>query len=127
MKYIVDCIQIFKFGIQPKWEDEQNKGGAEYRIDLKQNLDAVQQVWKTLVFDLMKGTVPHIEKGIAGVRINQKHKKFSFLGFRLEIWLHTKEEHSEMNKDIKTYLEKNIVKGVIGDSLEVSWFDARNC
>lgn len=86
---------------------------------MKHNLRAVQEAWKVLVFDLMKGTVPHIKDGIAGVRINQKHKKFSFMGFRLEVWLHTNNEISEMNKAIKAYLEQNIVKGVIGEQHEV--------
>lgn len=34
----------------------------------------LQALWETMVFDLVTGRCPHIEDGIAGVRLVQKSK-----------------------------------------------------
>ena len=34
-KYIISCVQMFKTGISPMWEDEANKKGGEWRLEIK--------------------------------------------------------------------------------------------
>lgn len=34
-KFVVSAIQLFKTGVEPAWEDEVNKKGAEFRVEIK--------------------------------------------------------------------------------------------
>jgi hypothetical protein len=62
---------LFKYGITPAYEDSKNK--AELRLDLGlvRNLGILQNVWETIVFDMMTGNCPCLdtEEGINGIRI----------------------------------------------------------
>lgn len=57
-----------------------------------------------MVFDMVLGNMPHIKNGVAGVRINQRSKNFSFINFRLEIWMTVDDEQCKIVQDIKQYL-----------------------
>ena len=65
------AIQIFKHGIKPEWEDEINKKGSEWRLEMgiPSDPNMLQMIWEGLVFDFITGNrCPHIED-IAGARI----------------------------------------------------------
>lgn len=70
-QFTVSAIQMFKENIIPAWEDPVNKEGSEYRIDINKHVpdDVVQDIWNTLIFDMILGKMPHIIDGIAGVRL----------------------------------------------------------
>lgn len=80
-----------------------NINGSEFRIEIKMfnNNDLITQIWQKMVQDLILGVVPHIKDGIAGVRINQRQKAFSFINFRLEVWMMVDDENSQIVQDIK--------------------------
>ena len=63
---------MFKTGIKRAWEDELNKNGSEFRIDLSYMKDPekVQSIWEALVFDIVTGNMPNVEKQVAGVKLN---------------------------------------------------------
>ena len=76
-KYIISCVQMFKTGISPMWEDDANKKGGEWRLEIKQHTtENLQKIWERLVFDMITGNMPHCKEGVAGVRLNQKQKNF---------------------------------------------------
>ena len=64
---------------------------------------------------MVLGNMPHIKDGIAGAKINQRQKQFSFINFRLEIWMTTKDEESDIVKDIRKYLEEDLIDDVLKD------------
>lgn len=108
---------LFKHGITPAYEDTRNK--AELRLDfgLIRDLGILQNVWETVVFDFMTGNCPGLdtEEGINGVRVVQKSKNFNVNGFRIEFWLSTGNENSEIVKKIKKYIENNIKQDILSE------------
>ena len=101
---------LFKTGIHPSFEEKRNK--AEFRLEMGQLKDEalLQKVWETLVFDFVTGNCPGLEgdQGISGVRFVQKSKKDQLNSFRIEMWLLGDDEHSNVNNEIKQYLETSI-------------------
>lgn len=116
-QYIVSSLQMFKAGVKPEWEDPMNIAGSEFRIEVKMynSNDTVQQIWQKVVIDMVLGNMPHIKDGIAGVRINQRHKNFSFINFRLEVWMMVEDDQSDIVKDIRKYLEEQIIDDILKD------------
>jgi len=55
------------------------------------------------VFDFVTGNCPGLEgdNGISGVRFVQKSKKDQLNSFRIEMWLLSDDEHSDINNQIK--------------------------
>ena len=108
---------MFKGGVKPAWEDPVNSKGSEFRIEVKvfNNNDIVQQLWQKIVFDMVLGNMPHIKDGIAGAKINQRQKQFNFINFRLEIWMTVNDEQSEIIKDIRKYLEDDLIEDCLKD------------
>lgn len=109
---------MFKTGIKPAWEDEMNKNGSEFRIDLgyMKDPEKVQIIWETLVFDIVTGNMPHIEKHVAGVKLNQKTKGNTLNSFRFELWLLSDQEKCAENEEIKRYLETRIIGELLKDT-----------
>ena len=67
---------MFRTGIMPKWEDEVNIKGGEFKVDLSGIRDpqSLQKIWEMLVFGCITGNIPKVKEGIAGVRFIQKVK-----------------------------------------------------
>ena len=119
---------MFKAGVKPEWEDPVNQNGSEFRIEVKMynNNDTIQQIWQKVVIDMVLGEFPHISDGIAGVRINQRHKNFSFINFRLEIWMTVEKEDCDIVRNIKKYLEEYIIDDLLKDQQGATCkFDSR--
>lgn len=114
-KFIVSCVQMFKEGILPAWEDPVNKDGSEFRIDIPKysNGEVIQNVWQQLVMDMLTGEMPHVTDGVAGVRLVVKAKNFNFQNFRIELWMSQKDEENEVLKDLKDYLQNKIVDDIL--------------
>lgn len=75
---------------------------------------------------MVLGNMPHINTAVTGIRINQRQKQFSFLHFRLELWMtHGDENHPEV-KDLRKYLEEQVIDDILKDmSNVVCKFDDR--
>ena len=63
---------MFKTGIKPAWEDELNKNGSEFRVDLgfMKDPEKIQLIWETLIFDIVTGNMPRVSSDVAGVKLN---------------------------------------------------------
>lgn len=78
-----NTYNLFKYGIEPKWEDKENTNGGEWRLPLpgsyKSHLD---KYWlDTLLTVLGEGFGPEESDDITGIVLNIKHGKD-----RLAIW-----------------------------------------
>ena len=107
-------IQLFKDGITPMWEDENNKNGG--RISLKLRKEYSNLVWEELIFAFIGGYFDkEIKDEINGLVMNCK-KDFN----TLQIW--TKNFNTEVNKGIEKNIREllNIPKEVI---LEIKPFN----
>jgi translation initiation factor 4E len=110
-------IQLFKDGITPMWEDENNKKGG--RISLKLRKEFSNLVWEELIFAFIGGYFnKEIKDEINGLVINCK-KDFN----TLQLW--TRNFDSEINKGIENNLREllNIPKEVI---LEIKSFNVQH-
>ena len=89
-------FQLFKEGIAPMWEDEQNKNGG--RIALKLRKEYSNLVWEELVFAFIGGYfAKEIKDEINGLVINCK-KDFN----TLQIWT------KSFSEEVTSGIEKNI-------------------
>jgi translation initiation factor 4E len=89
-------FQLFKEGIAPMWEDDQNKNGG--RIALKLRKEYSNLVWEELVFAFIGGYfAKEIKDEINGLVINCK-KDFN----TLQIWT------KSFSDDVTSGIEKNI-------------------
>ena len=89
-------FQLFKEGIAPMWEDENNKNGG--RVALKLRKEFSNLVWEELVFAFIGGYLANdVKDEINGLVINCK-KDFN----TLQIWT------KSFTEEVTTYIEKNI-------------------
>ena len=89
-------MQLFKEGIKPMWEDENNKNGG--KIALKLRKEYTNLVWEELVFAFIGGYLAkEIKDEINGLVINCK-KDFN----TLQIWT------KSFNVEVTSGIEKNI-------------------
>lgn len=62
---------MFQTGIKPAWEDEKNKQGGEFKLDIQglREAEVLQNLWEGIVFDIVTGNVPCVKQGITGIRL----------------------------------------------------------
>ena len=108
-------MNIFQDGIEPMWEDEQNKGGKYFQCDyqIKSDLETFSQLanahWKKLALCTMGGTIPNGEY-INGIRFVDKTKlaygyNKIMISFKYEIWTNSNMKEDELN-ELKNYCTK---------------------
>ena len=89
-------MQLFKEGIKPMWEDENNKNGGKIALKLRKEYSNL--VWEELVFAFIGGYfAKEIKDEINGLVINCK-KDFN----TLQIWT------KSFNEEVTSGIEKNI-------------------
>lgn len=94
-------INVFKDGIQPLWEDENNKNGCSWSLVLKQEIS--QRFFEKLLVRMCTGFFKTFEPtGIVGVNKDGR--------FKLSIWsknIPLQNEHVNAINEIKSALEVN--------------------
>ena len=76
----IDGIGLFQKGIQPAWEDEQNRYGSDIMARKEFDWNSLKEVWTRLVCAVIGEALPHSEI-ISGCRIVDKYNQLKF-----EIW-----------------------------------------
>ena len=107
-------MNIFQEGIEPMWEDEQNKGGKYFQCDyqIKHNMETFSQLannhWKKLALSIMGGTVPYSEY-INGIRFVDKTDfgRGKIIMFRMEIWVKKGLEENKLN-ELKSFFSTHL-------------------
>ena len=122
--YQVSAIMIFRDGIKPYFEDRKNK--AELRLDLGnvREPELLQLIWETFVFDVISGNCPGVgdndDEGISGIRLVQKSAGSVLKGFRLEVWLLSKDPDNKHTLGVQAYLEDHIKTDICSQRLKES-------
>ena len=114
-KYRINSMNIFKEGIKPMWEDEQNKGGKYFQLDYqikKEDMDTFSNLanlhWKKLALCTMGGTIPNADY-INGIRFVDKtdFDRGKIIMFRMEVWVRKNMEENKL-EELKKYLSENL-------------------
>ena len=113
-KYRITSMNIFQEGIEPMWEDEQNKGGKYFQCDyqIKHNMETFSQLanshWKKLALCIMGGTVPYCEY-INGIRFVDKTDfgRGKIIMFRMEIWVKKGLDENKLN-ELKSFFSTHL-------------------
>lgn len=81
-----NTYNLFKFGIEPKWEDPQNNAGGEWRITLPpERQRALDEHWiNTILTVIGEGFGPEESDDIAGIVLNVRRGNN-----RIAIWTKT--------------------------------------
>ena len=124
-KLRIEGLNLFKLGIDPKWEDKQNKGGKVIQIsfdiykDLQSFLSEIGNYWMKLMLWVCGGSLPcahlvsYIFIQINGVRFVDKSKAKMKILYRFEIWIHNS-YHNDYNMQnhhldkLKTFLKSEL-------------------
>lgn len=121
---VVECLMLFKKGIQPSWEDPANHFGGSLIVELEllkgQELDLT---WKNLIFGIVGHTFP-LSEFVNGFRVLDRVKKFGVV--KLEVWI--SKGLSKYKKDSEEYkvnygIREEIsmgLKNLIGNTRNVS-------
>ena len=128
-KLRIISMNIFKEGIKPLWEDENNNGGKflklEYQIKnvsrIEEFFKAASLQWEKLALCAMGRSLPGA-KFINGIRFVDKtnFKKGNQIMFRIEIWVSKKIEENILNK-LKEVVGKNLgCENVIVQDIKVN-------
>lgn len=112
---VVECMMLFKKGIEPKWEDPKNKLGGSLIVELadipNKELDSI---WKDLIFSLIGNTFPFSEC-VNGFRLLDRIKKLNLV--KLELWITTGLSFFSDKTD-KQYLDNKNKKDLITKALK---------
>ena len=128
-KLRIISMNIFKEGIKPLWEDENNNGGKflklEYQIKnvsrIEEFFKAASLQWEKLALCAMGRSLPGA-KFINGIRFVDKtnFRKGNQIMFRIEIWVSKKIEENILNK-LKEVVGKNLgCENVIVQDIKVN-------
>ena len=114
-KFRIISMNIFKEGIKPLWEDENNNGGKflqmEYQVSntskMNQFCKELQIQWKKLALLTMGGRFPGSEY-INGIRFIDKTNfdRGNKILFRIEIWISKKIKDKTL-KELLDVIKKN--------------------
>ena len=128
-KLRIISMNIFKEGIKPLWEDENNNGGKFLKLDYQiKNVSRIEEFfkaaslqWEKLALCAMGRSLPGA-KFINGIRFVDKtnFKKGNQIMFRIEIWVSKKIEENILNK-LKEVVGKNLgCENVIVQDIKVN-------
>lgn len=100
---VLECIMLFKKGIEPKWEDPKNAFGGSLIliIDNLHKEAEIDSIWKDLLFSLIGHSFP-LADHITGIRFMDRFKKHRQL--KIEVWIDVGLARHK-NKDQEKFLE----------------------
>ena len=94
-------FQLFRFGVKPIWEDENNKNGGKATIKLRKDFTTI--IWEEMIFSLIGDVLPEsIKNEINGIVVASR-KDFN----KLEIWFKnwSVEKNNIIEKHIRDLLQ----------------------
>ena len=112
----VNGMSLFQKNIQPEWEDPVNRNGGQFRIDFKSNLPFLQVIWEKLVFSVVTDAFENADM-LSGIRLLDKGTFNRENMFRIEIWTKFDNSSSDLVNSLKSHLEEEYIKLMIGDNM----------
>eukprot|EP00405_Crypthecodinium_cohnii_P008687 CAMPEP_0206429780 /NCGR_PEP_ID=MMETSP0324_2-20121206/6433_1 /ASSEMBLY_ACC=CAM_ASM_000836 /TAXON_ID=2866 /ORGANISM="Crypthecodinium cohnii, Strain Seligo" /LENGTH=250 /DNA_ID=CAMNT_0053895503 /DNA_START=46 /DNA_END=798 /DNA_ORIENTATION=- len=123
----VNCLAIFREGIQPQWEDPQNYNGGHFQLTIRYNLNPglVDELWNNTVISMITGAMEHSDK-LTGVRLVDKLDNKTKPHLRIELWFSDYDEETREGGqgevfDLRGSFEKCLRTGLDGTDKKVSW------
>ena len=110
-------FQLFRYGVKPIWEDDNNKNGGKVTIKLRKDFTTI--IWEEMIFSLIGDVLPEsIKNEINGIVVASR-KDFNKLQIWFKNWSEEKnniiEEHirdllqmpPEVNLEFKRFFPEN--------------------
>jgi hypothetical protein len=93
---------LFKSGIKPMWEHEDNIGGGKWVLQLKAP-DHVDEVWQNVMLAIVGDTFDAAGDAITGAIVNRRRAGTGSKGSRVAVWLRQSSEEviAELGEKIK--------------------------
>eukprot|EP00590_Aulacoseira_subarctica_P002423 CAMPEP_0172425262 /NCGR_PEP_ID=MMETSP1064-20121228/31217_1 /TAXON_ID=202472 /ORGANISM="Aulacoseira subarctica , Strain CCAP 1002/5" /LENGTH=201 /DNA_ID=CAMNT_0013167997 /DNA_START=96 /DNA_END=701 /DNA_ORIENTATION=- len=108
---IVEGYSLFKKGIEPEWDDPQNKCGGEFFCRHFMEGEALNMYWQNLVLAVVGETMENeasSSSAINGARVVDKGKQHQAM-FKLELWISSKDP--SVKEKVRDRLMKIIADG----------------
>lgn len=88
---VIEEYSFFKRGIEPEWDDPQNKTGGEWYWRSHLEGEVLDLFWQNMVLGLIGETLEDPSKGfhINGVRVVDKGRSYPI--YKIELWMDTKD------------------------------------
>lgn len=121
----VDCLMVFRDGVQPEWEDPQNTNGGHFLLSLKSNLPPgqIDEVWNNVILGVISGAIEPADM-ITGVRLVDKLDARSKPHVRIELWFNEMDEDNSAGGrvyDLRGSFERCLRIGLDGKDKPVTW------
>lgn len=100
---VVEAICIFREGVRPEWEDEQNKKGGHWECQRSFDLEELDELWTTLACGIVGHTIDSTASHVTGIRCVDKTRLRGPLEYRLEVWTSTMHHDHE---DLRLRIEE---------------------
>mmetsp|Transcript_12588 Transcript_12588/g.22233 ORF Transcript_12588/g.22233 Transcript_12588/m.22233 type:complete len:234 (-) Transcript_12588:102-803(-) len=123
----INGFMLFKDGIKPEWEDEQNANGGHYQLELKPDLGGavIDELWNNVVLGVVGDLIEPADM-VTGVRLIDKLADKNPLGkvskpvVRLELWINDFSDEDKKYK-LRGSFEKMLRQRLDGSEATVSW------
>ena len=84
-------FQLFRYGVKPIWEDDNNKNGGKVTIKLRKDFTTI--IWEEMIFALIGDVLPNeVKEQINGIVVTSR-KDFN----TLQIWIKSCEKKTNDN------------------------------
>ena len=108
----IEGFSIFRKGIQPTWEDPQNKRGGEFYFRyLSNNVQLFDYLWEECILAFIGETFDVDKDFISGIRIVDKSFKIAKVMYRFEVWF--TDDTNEKLKEVTRSRFESIVEEAI--------------
>lgn len=123
--YIIECLNLFREGITPAWEDPVNANGYDIRVELDVNpdknsrdaiADTYKKLWQDIVFSVI-GEECVFAKEIAGIRYKFQPNRNAV---RIEVWIKAEEPPALLKPKNDEQLAGNYMD-IKDNSLKIYW------
>jgi len=98
----VEGFSVFRFGVQPEWEDPKNSTGAELQMS-SEDVAECDKWWDYLLLAVLGGVLPCCDE-LTGLRVIDKSKKGGKNAYRLELWFTAEADHNPLKQGIADVL-----------------------
>jgi len=128
-KDYINGFMIFKDGIKPEWEDDQNSAGGHFQLELKPDLGGgmIDELWNNVVLGTIGDLIEPADM-ITGIRLVDKLNDKAQLGnrqppkpnVRLELWFNDWSDEDKKYK-LRGSFEKALRQRLDGTEAAVTW------
>lgn len=125
-QFIIECLNLFREGIKPAWEDPVNANGYDLRVELDVNqeknskeaiADSYKKLWQDLVFSVI-GEECVFAKEITGLRYKFQPNRTAI---RIEIWVKAKGPDMKSCPGASEQLQGGNFMDLTDESLKIYW------